>query len=659
YDVIYGGSGNKGNRAVVGSKATSFTLPSQNYDDKSLSAPNIDASGNSKAGLKITGNEQGNEIWAGSGGDSIDGGDGSDTIHGGAGVDIYYQSRTGGTTDVLTDWDENDLIQIFEQAMNGAADVSADTVNGGDVTLNLRHSNGPQTLVLKGMAGKNIRLQKTEDRLYNVIYGGSGKKGSRVVVDENDTQFGLYSDIGVDNIDASTNTKGIYIQDVWGGGMNYANAIWTGSGDDKIEAAGGDDTVYAAAGNDSILGGDGSDIIYGQAGNDYLDGGNGDDTLSGGTGNNTLFGGNGSDFFVLGSGTDTVSDFNATEDKVRYTGLLANLKSSISGSDVLLTAGASQMQLKNAGGREIGLVNAKGSIVATVTTTGDLNFTSSSIVIDKTFVGSKFDASPYGNIKTIDARKAPQAITIIGNDLDNKILLGSKGSTVKAGAGNDKISVTGGKNKLYGEDGNDSIVGGTGNDLLSGGDGVDTIRGTAGNNSIYGGVGNDVLYGGIGKDTFFYAKGAGNDKIYNFESDKDAIKYTNGALKSVSISKSKVVTLTHASGKTEGTQKLAAMGVYGQSADIITTVGKTTATVTHNFGTYGKKNSWSVDSAKIGNEGFHGSTSTDTLIVTGDTKATIELDKTSLYTSINKVSATKATADLTIKGTSAKDIIYG
>ncbi|SEH23562.1 Hemolysin-type calcium-binding repeat-containing protein, partial [Selenomonas sp. KH1T6] len=82
-------------------------------------------------------------------------------------------------------------------------------------------------------------------------------------------------------------------------------------------------------------------------------------------------------------------------------------------------------------------------------------------------------------------------------------------------------------------------------------------------------------------------------------------------------------------------------------------------TVTHKFGNYGEKNSWTVNSANIGKQGFHGSTKTDTLNVTGSTKATIDLNKTSLYTSINNVSASKATAAMTIKGTSGSNYLIG
>ncbi|MFT3784872.1 MAG: M10 family metallopeptidase C-terminal domain-containing protein [Tepidisphaeraceae bacterium] len=58
------------------------------------------------------------------------------------------------------------------------------------------------------------------------------------------------------------------------------------------------------------------------------------------------------------------------------------------------------------------------------------------------------------------------------------------GVTVKAGAGNDTVTINGGRGvAVFGEAGNDSLSGGYGSDTLNGGDGNDTLVGNAGNDS--------------------------------------------------------------------------------------------------------------------------------------------------------------------------------
>ena len=75
-----------------------------------------------------------------------------------------------------------------------------------------------------------------------------------------------------------------------------------------------------------------------------------------------------------------------------------------------------------------------------------------------------------------------------------------------------------GNDTLEGGSGNDSLYGGEGNDSLLGGDGNDYLVGDNGNNTLDGGAGNDVYRGGRGTDTFVFAKGSGQDVIYNYNS---------------------------------------------------------------------------------------------------------------------------------------------
>jgi len=73
----------------------------------------------------------------------------------------------------------------------------------------------------------------------------------------------------------------------------------------------------------------------------------------------------------------------------------------------------------------------------------------------------------------------------------------------------------GGNNVLVGGSGNDTLEGWNGADALDGGSGNDILWGLSGADTLYGGTGNDVLYGGSGGDVYVFARGDGQDAIYN------------------------------------------------------------------------------------------------------------------------------------------------
>lgn len=101
--------------------------------------------------------------------------------------------------------------------------------------------------------------------------------------------------------------------------------------------------------------------------------------------------------------------------------------------------------------------------------------------------------------------------TIVGTDLS---------SVLNGFAGNDRISGAGG---------NDEIYGGAGSDKIFGGAGVDRLLGGSGNDTVDGGAGNDFLTGGIGSDVFIFTRGAGVDRITDFQLGIDKIAIASGA----------------------------------------------------------------------------------------------------------------------------------
>jgi Ca2+-binding RTX toxin-like protein len=63
-------------------------------------------------------------------------------------------------------------------------------------------------------------------------------------------------------------------------GDRNINIIYTGNGDDRVEARDGNDTIFGETGNDTLLGEGDDDLLIGDIGADLLDGGVGNDTAS-------------------------------------------------------------------------------------------------------------------------------------------------------------------------------------------------------------------------------------------------------------------------------------------------------------------------------------------------------------------------------------------
>ncbi|MFN7900942.1 MAG: calcium-binding protein, partial [Synechococcaceae cyanobacterium] len=72
---------------------------------------------------------------------------------------------------------------------------------------------------------------------------------------------------------------------------------------------------------------------------------------------------------------------------------------------------------------------------------------------------------------------------------------------------------------LRGGAGNDMLLSGAGDDLLDGGIGNDILRGAAGRDTLIGAPGDDLLEGSIGADLYRIARGDGQDRIYDEDSN--------------------------------------------------------------------------------------------------------------------------------------------
>lgn len=173
----------------------------------------------------------------------------------------------------------------------------------------------------------------------DVIYAGAGN--DRIVAGNGDNA--IFGENGNDRIIAGNGDD--FLDGGAGEDVLYSQAgndqIWGGSGDDRINSGADDDLVVGEDGNDIIRGGSGddtlfggngvdrlfgdqgTDVISGGSGNDRMYGGDGDDTLIGGAGNDVMVGGNGADTFVIfddENGMDTITDFDATVDRIVFGG---------------------------------------------------------------------------------------------------------------------------------------------------------------------------------------------------------------------------------------------------------------------------------------------------------------------------------------------------
>ena len=230
------------------------------------------------------------------------------------------------------------------------------------------------------------------------------------------------------------------------------------------------------------------DLLIGTKVADVLNGNLGNDVLIGGEGNDTLNGGEGSDTYIFGRnfGNDTIDNYNrnnADTDIIRFSDGQTQ-------SDFTFKREGNNLQIaaKDGSGR--------------VTVSGYFNGDGAA--------GHAVNRIEFADGSSLNVEQVKALVTqsTDGNDI---LYAYSTGSSLKGGAGNDRIIGAQGNDTLYGDDGDDRIDGNGGDDTVYGGNGNDTLNGDAGNDVLNGGAGNDTLFGGDGNDTL--EGGAGNDTL--------------------------------------------------------------------------------------------------------------------------------------------------
>lgn len=135
----------------------------------------------------------------------------------------------------------------------------------------------------------------------------------------------------------------------------------------------------------------------------------------------------------------------------------------------------------------------------------------------------------------LDMKYAPAGLTVLGNDLDNRIDGTGDVDAIEGAGGGDVLLGRDGDDRLDGDGGDDTLFGGNGDDILNGASGGDHLTGENGRDDMRGGSGADELRGGNGADTARGGDGAdlilGNGGADDLAGGRwrDTIKGGNGA----------------------------------------------------------------------------------------------------------------------------------
>ncbi|QAU34865.1 calcium-binding protein [Janthinobacterium sp. 17J80-10] len=443
-------------------------LRGYNWDDS------LEGTGGNDTLLGYAGNDS---LGGGVGNDSLDGGIGDDTLDGGIGTDSLL-GKAGNDTYLFGRGYGSDTIWEADVAGGSIDTLRLDaSVVPGDVAL-YQYGDG---MVLK-LAGSTDELRissffidtsngkpfdnKIERMVFNdgtvwdlnailsrVVYHGAanaqagGTGNDTFVLDNPNDTVVEAANQGVDTVQTpfshslGANVENLTLTGVFNITTGFGNALNNlmqgnsgnnylygqdgndtldgGAGEDWIDGENGADLLRGGAGNDTLSGGSGEDLLYGDGGDDLLNGGNGNDTIQGGVGNDTLIGGGDYNYLAGGVGDDTFQV----------------------------------------------LGGAWNSNVSELAEEG----------IDTLICDDGGVLSDNIENMIINPNRANYSLSeqLLGNALDNRLVSGDYGATLRGDGGNDTLIGGFGKDKLFGDDGNDMLDGKWGNDTLDGGTGND------------------------------------------------------------------------------------------------------------------------------------------------------------------------------------------
>ena len=350
----------------------------------------------------------GNDTIAGNdGNDTIIGGKGNDSLAGGNGSDIFVYANGDGN-DIITDYEEDDIIRITSGTVSRIS-----TASNGDVIFTI----GSGKITLKNAGNKIITYEdsNSEKHFYPINLNSTG------------TSATLLAEYGKDEFNAVTFDDSEALKTIDASAVQHDMTI-TGNKQKNV--------ITGTSEKDSIDGGAGADKIYG---------GDGNDTIVGGTGNDSLSGGDGADVFIWnrGDGNDKILDYE-DEDKIV-----------INGDTVKdITKSGEHFIIKLTSGKNISVIGGADNHITYVddnnpngVTYPPLHYivnpekTSVSLLAD--YSADTFNVTSYDDFgttaRTIDASAVDKDLTIIGNAQKNVIYGADGDNIIDGGKGADKL----------------------------------------------------------------------------------------------------------------------------------------------------------------------------------------------------------------------------
>ncbi|MBD2100983.1 calcium-binding protein [Leptolyngbya sp. FACHB-261] len=554
-DLLNGGEGNDqlfgeaGNDTLNGGSGND-SLEGDTGNDQLLGEAGDDTLSGGTGDDQLAGDTGSDLLVGGAGNDLIDGGSEIDTVS-------YANSPTGVVVNIdeTSSYSNPGSTVDPEPAFTIAAGSATDGFGTTDTLQNLENIIGSDfNDVLIGNAAENVILAGAGNDLVignagnDTLDGGTGVNVVSYRRDPEAAFISLEDGRAIDGfgtVDSLSNFRDVVGSQgndtIVGDGQD--NILYSGSGNDRIEARGGNDLVFGNDGIDALLGEDGDDKLVGGAGADFLNGGNGIDTasyftaLSGVTANLTIARGTSGD--ANGDTFTQIENLEGSEFNDRLTGdAQANYLWGLGDDDFLdgregndtLDGGTGNDRLSGGDGNDLLFGQAGDDALDG----GDSN---------DTLVGGSGDDFLEGRAGNDRLEGGDGDDTFLGGE-GNDTLFGEAGNdNLDGGDGNDSLSGSTGDDLLYGSDGDDQLFGdagsdvlegGTGNDQLFGNDdddflygqqGNDTLNGDAGNDQLFGGEGDDQLFGGEGNDTL--EGETGNDQLFG-EAGNDLLAGSDG-----------------------------------------------------------------------------------------------------------------------------------
>jgi Ca2+-binding RTX toxin-like protein len=523
------------------------------------------------------------------GNDSINGGTGIDTMTGGLGNDIYVVDNLADVV-VESSAEGNDLVQValaaagiyklgdnIEHATVTAAASIAVSLTGNALDNALTGNAAANTLnggagndTLDGAAGADKLLGGAGDDTYVVDNAGDAiTEAQNEGTDAVRTSLASYT-LGANLENVAYTGSAAFT----GTGNALDNIITGGDKGNKLDGGAGNDRLTGGAGADSLLGGLGNDILVASAGKDTIDGGAGTDILDGlgDFSNYTVTRPNATDTVLTDKagniitvrGVESFSFAGAIQSLAEVQDNIASIgNDSLRGTDGddSINGGAGIDTMAGGLGNDIYVIDVAGDVVTEKSGEG----------IDQVNVAFA-NAGIYvltANVEHAAVTAVSAAISLTGNELDNKLAGNGAANMLTGGLGDDTLDGGAGADKLIGGLGNDVYVvdasgdvvtelvsegtdtvqtvlasytlgsnvenlrytgskafsgsGNAGNNVLEGGSGNDVLKGLAGSDTLAGGAGNDTLTGGADIDYFVFSSAIGSDTVTDFVSGVDAV----------------------------------------------------------------------------------------------------------------------------------------